>query len=169
MSYLLIILFIHSHCEIFQQFRLLLPPWMLTTLQLDFVNNNLGNIDTSDYAFPTTHCVSKARDRPNRPMHSYPALAKTTRSTNFVPKQLLSILISIHHSSLQHTSTWSERRMRWDGICQRDDVATAGRVEPTPTGLPGTRPTQLAPGAVIPSPTTSCTLLDGFPLGKDHT
>jgi hypothetical protein len=30
----------------------------------------------------------------------------------------------------------------------------------------GTQPTQLSPVAVIPSPTTSCTLLDGFPLRK---
>ena len=50
-------------------------------LALDFFNNNLGNFDASGYAFTTTHCVSKAWDRTNRPMHSCPALAKTTTST----------------------------------------------------------------------------------------
>ena len=44
--------------------------------------NNLGNVDASDYAFLTTHYVSKAWDRSNRPMHSLPKPRRTV-SPNF--------------------------------------------------------------------------------------
>jgi hypothetical protein len=61
--------------------------------------------------------------------------------------------------------------MGWDGICQRDDVATAGRVEPpTPTGLPRVKPRHSTNSTVSwGSHTVTDYILHGFPLGKDHT
>jgi hypothetical protein len=98
-------------------------------------------------------------------------LTSNPSAWNFVP-QTITILIS--HASLQHTSTstWSDRRTSgWNGVCQRDDVATApGQEELIPRAkLRHSTDSTVSCGSHTLTDYILYTLLDGFPLGKDHT